>query len=131
LRAAYGAWGIELFRRNEVNPGCRGMQPSPQLSHDVFRDSIRIQLAFQRGDLRRVKLCAFGVGQQAVQTARNVAQMEGDWCDAMRARVHFVVSQSATPSCGIFFSEFQGMQHSARDRVDVCARSAQPGFGQI
>src|SRR6185437_1920253 len=50
LRAAYGAWGIELVRRNEQHPGCRGMQPSPQLSHDVFRDSTRIQLAFQRGD---------------------------------------------------------------------------------
>src|SRR6185437_10280715 len=128
LRAAYGAWGIELVRRNGAPAGCRGMQTSVQLCHDAFRGSTRIQLAFQSGDLRGVKLCTIGVGQEAVQTARNVAQMEGDRCDAMRARVHFIVTESATPPCGIFFSEFQGVQHSARDRVEIGVRAAQPRF---
>ena len=55
-----------------------GAQRGAELGEDCVAGGVGVEFGAERGFLGRVELRAFGVAEQAVEAARDVAEMEGD-----------------------------------------------------
>ena len=77
----------------------------------------------------RGKLLAFGVGEDAVSGAGDVAQMESDGRKAERLRVNFGVGQAGSPFGQVVEREVERVKNSAARGGDVGIGAAEPGFG--
>jgi hypothetical protein len=91
---------------------------------------VGVQFCFERGELGRTELFAFGIGEQAVETARNVAQVKGDRADAGGAGVEGFVAEGRAPLLNVLTGELEGVHNGTQDSRGFGVGSAEPGFHQ-
>ena len=87
-----------------------------------------VQFGAEGGFLCGIELRAFGVAEQAVEAAGDVAEMERDRSEAEGTGVEFGFAEGRAPFCAVFGCEFERVKNSALDGVYFGERAAEPGF---
>jgi hypothetical protein len=93
----------------------------------VFGGTV-LELTLQRGDLSFFKLPSFGIGEQAIHAASDVADMKRERRDSGRTGIELSITQAAAPALDILLRQLQGMEHRSWHGGDIGQRSAQPGL---
>ncbi len=94
----------------------------------AFAGCVWIEFGAEGGELSCVKLGAFGVAEQAVEAAGDVADVEGYGREAEWVGVDFRASEVGAPFGDVFFGEFERMEDGTLDGIDFGEGAAEPGF---
>ncbi len=82
-----------------------------------------------RSQLVWVQRFFFGVGEQAVEAAHDVAHMKCDGRQVVRASGEFFLTQRCAPATDIFAGEFECVEYGALLGGQLYQRAAQPRLG--
>lgn len=86
-------------------------------------------LGFEEHELVRGELVAFGVGEDAIGGARDVAQVEGQGRQAEGQSADFEVGQAGGPDADVVEGKLQGVQDGAGYGGNVSVGAGEPGLG--
>lgn len=122
-----------IWRDGADSLGCPA-KPGAKLVKDIRNGSVvkstGIEFAVERIKLCGAELPALRVGEQAVQRARNVAQMEDNGRKPGRTLQELIVAHGLAPEGGIFAAEIQGMKDAAADGVEFVVGITEPRLGE-
>lgn len=90
-----------------------------------------VAFGFERFELDGAELVAFGVGEQAVEGAGDVAEMKGDGGHVAGAGIEHGVGEWGAGSVDVLAGELEGMNDGAEDGGKVGVGAAEPGFHGI
>lgn len=127
--AADAAGLIEIGCGEGLNTAQGVFDSLPEFAEQLGVGGVRGQLGFERGQLLGAELATFGIGEQTVEAAHDVAQVEGDGGDIRGTGVKGFGGQRGAPLFDVLAGELEGMDDGSQDRRDCGVGSAQPGFG--
>jgi hypothetical protein len=85
-----------------------------------------IHLGFQCSELLFIQVSPRGVGEQAIQTSRYMAQVKGHRRQSAGSRIDLFVAQTAAPALQVFSRKFQRMHDRALHGGNFLQRAPQP-----
>src|SRR5271156_6318849 len=94
---------LEAGGGERANPRSALRQCGIQFRKQIPSGGIVLEFRFHRSQLGGGQLLTFSVCEQTVEAARDMAQMEGDGCDAGGASVQLTVGQLPAPFLEVFF----------------------------
>jgi len=119
---------VEVVGLEGTHAGSGISQSGGELGEQLLAGGGRFQFGLERGLLPVIEPAAFGVGQQAINAARDMAQLKSYGSQAGRPSVEFFVGECGTPMIEILPGEFEGMHDGPLHRGNVGMGSTQPGF---
>lgn len=111
-----------------VDAGEGGVQAPVEFAEKIGFGGGWIALGLERGELGLAELAAFGIGEEAVEAAGDVAQVEGDGSYAGGAGVEGGFGKLGEGSVDVFTGELEGMDDGAEDGREAGVGAAEPGF---
>lgn len=87
-----------------------------------------VEFCFERGELLGTELLAFGVGEQAVEAANDVAEVKRDGGQAGWAGVEGFVGEGRAPLVDVLAGEFESVDGGAENGWDIGVSAAEPRF---
>ena len=126
--ATDAARGVVLLGRESADASGGGAQGGVEFGEDRVAGGVGIEFGAEGGELSCVELGAFGVAEQAVEAAGDVADVEGYGREAEWAGVDFRASEVGAPFGDVFFGEFERMEDGTLDGIDFGEGAAEPGF---
>jgi hypothetical protein len=73
-----------------------------------------------------IHVSPLGVGEQAIQTSRYMAQVKSHRRQSAGSRIDLFVAQTAAPALQVFTRQFQGVQDRALQGGNFLQRAPQP-----
>jgi hypothetical protein len=125
---AHPAGLVEVGMSKLANAGGASDQRRVEFGEKLRAGADWFEFAFMLEDLFGGEGAAFSVGKKAVQTAGDVAQVEGYWGEGRRASVELRIGEQTTVMMKIHGSEFQGMENGAGHGGKFGEGAAEPGF---
>lgn len=127
--AAHGARLVEGGGRDEAD-AARGLaEGGAEFGEDDLGIGDGGLLGVECVELGGGERTGFRVGEQAVEAAGDVAEVEGDGGQAVGTSVDLGVGQRGDPAGGIFAGELEGVEDLAAGGVDLGEGAAEPGLG--
>src|SRR5438105_3068124 len=99
-----------------------------ELVHQVRFGGAGVEFGLQSCELCLVQLIAFRIGEQTVQTARDVPQMIGERREPHRAGVHIVIAECGAPVIHVFLGQLKRVHDLTHNSVEIAMCAAQPGL---
>jgi len=90
---------------------------------------VGIELSAEGFELGGAELVAFGVGEEAIEAADDVAEVKGDGGQVGGAGVEGGVGEGGAGGVNVLTGEFEGVDYGAGDGGEIGVGVAQPGFG--
>lgn len=89
----------------------------------------RLGFGFQRRKLRIGEVIAFGVGEEPIDAASDVTDMEGEGRQTVRLGVEVFLGESEAPVVDALGGEFESVEDGEVNGGQVFFATAEPGFG--
>jgi hypothetical protein len=113
--SADGARFIEIrFGEGADALGCV-VKPGIEFGEELVARDAGVGFGLHGRNLCGGELIALRVGEQAIKSAGNMAQMEGDGCESERRSVKIGVGQLSGPEVNVFLRQLKGVQNGAED----------------
>jgi hypothetical protein len=107
----------------------RGLvEPVVKLGDQAGLRGFWIEFRLQRVELDGAELVPFRIGEQAVETARYVTQMESDGGDAGGAGVAGRIGEGHAGCVDVVASQIERVDDGAENSREIGVRAAEPGF---
>ena len=87
-------------------------------------------LGLERGKLLGAELLALCVGEQPVDAARDMAQVESDGGKPREARIQICVGKAPAPFPKVLFRQLKSVQDGPLHGRNIGQGAAEPGLGQ-
>lgn len=125
---ADGARLIEVDSRKGAHAADRVVDSVAKFRKQLSVCCAGVQFCFEGGQLRWAERFAFGISEQAVEAAHDVAQMKGDGSNAGGTSVEGLVAERCAPLLDVFAAELECVDDGAQDGRSLGVSSAEPGF---
>lgn len=129
LAAANGAREFEAGGGEAADSGAGVFEARMKFVEDGFDGAVRRRFAFESRELGCGELIALGVSKEAIEAARDMAEVEGERGKAEGLRVKVIGGEAHAPAVDIFGGEFECVQDGEMDGREIFEVAAEPGFG--
>jgi hypothetical protein len=124
--ASYGSRLFQILIRQSPDARRPSRQRRIQFMKQVIPGCAWIEFRPQTSQLLLAQANSLGVGQQAVQTAREMSNVKGNRSDSRRSRVQLEVGEIPAPLAQVFLRKLQRVQYGTSHRWNLEFCAAQP-----
>ena len=127
--ASHGAGLVEVGDGEGADTQEGGVEALVEFGEQCGFRGIGVELGAESFELGGAELVAFGVGEEAIEAARDVAEVKGEGCDLRGAGVERGAGERSAGGIDVLAGEIEGVDNGAEDSGEIGVGAAEPGFG--